>query len=55
MPLKPPLSANDHIVGNAKAAIQVVEYGDYQLKRGAIFEGHEARYLGGRLGCAWSK
>ena len=30
MPLKPPLSANDHIVGNAKAAIQVVEYGDYQ-------------------------
>ena len=25
------------------------------VKRGAIFEGHEARYLGGRLGCAWSK
>ena len=30
MSLKPPLSANDHTVGNAKAAIQVVEYGDYQ-------------------------
>ena len=25
MSLKPPLSANDHTVGNAKAAIQVVE------------------------------
>ena len=30
MSLKPPLSAHDHTVGNAKAAIQVVEYGDYQ-------------------------
>ena len=30
MSLKPPVSNNDHIQGNASAAIELVEYGDYQ-------------------------
>src|SRR5215207_9586829 len=30
MSLKPPVSVRDHIQGNSKAAIELVEYGDYQ-------------------------
>jgi len=30
MSLKPPVSARDHIQGNSDAAIELVEYGDYQ-------------------------
>jgi protein-disulfide isomerase len=30
MSLKPPVSNKDHIQGNSKAAIELVEYGDYQ-------------------------
>ncbi|WP_392565059.1 thioredoxin domain-containing protein [Utexia brackfieldae] len=30
MPLKPTVSANDHIQGNPQATIELVEYGDYQ-------------------------
>src|SRR5450432_4214562 len=28
--LKPPVNSNDHIQGNKNAAIELVEYGDYQ-------------------------
>ncbi len=30
MPLKPPVSAHDHLEGNPDASIELVEYGDYQ-------------------------
>src|SRR4051812_34154941 len=30
MPLRPPVTADDHIQGNVNAAIELVEYGDYQ-------------------------
>jgi protein-disulfide isomerase len=30
MPLRPPVSAKDHIQGNNNAVIELVEYGDYQ-------------------------
>ena len=30
MSLKQPLSAGDHVLGDPKAAAQVIEYGDYQ-------------------------
>jgi protein-disulfide isomerase len=30
MPLRPPVSENDHIQGNTKAPIELLEYGDYQ-------------------------
>src|SRR5688572_25542695 len=30
MSLKPPVSNHDHIQGNVNAAIELVEYGDYQ-------------------------
>lgn len=30
MSLRPPVSVNDHIEGNLNAAIELVEYGDYQ-------------------------
>lgn len=30
MPLKPPVSAKDHIQGNLNAVVELVEYGDYQ-------------------------
>ncbi|MET0465945.1 MAG: thioredoxin domain-containing protein [Chitinophagaceae bacterium] len=30
MPLKPPVSKTDHLLGENEAAIEIVEYGDYQ-------------------------
>jgi protein-disulfide isomerase len=30
MPLRPPVSDNDHLQGNANAPIELLEYGDYQ-------------------------
>lgn len=30
MPLRPPVSSNDHIQGNPNAPIELLEYGDYQ-------------------------